>query len=273
MFATATSRRYSIALVGLFVGLALVYAGQCWLSATAAGLSVGPKAPFRWGLIAGLLTTIVIVIGYRQRRRLSSMTADCGSQFVAAVFIFSTTIVGYAAAHLLAAAPGTTSDALRLITYGSIDRWPVAALAAAVALLLVRVHAMSVEPSIDAAAREASPWITFPSEPKLRLHVNDLICVRSAGNYCEVRSVSRAYLVRATMRQIAEMLVPFGFVQVHRSAIVNAARVCSVERQGKSGAIAITLDTGERLPLSLKRLGQLDDALSRVSSQMGLFRP
>ena len=56
--------------------------------------------------------------------------------------------------------------------------------------------------------------------------------LRAAGNYVEVPVEGRRIMVRLTMHQAEAMLVPRGFVRVHRSALVRAAAVAAY-RAGK----------------------------------------
>ena len=55
--------------------------------------------------------------------------------------------------------------------------------------------------------------------------VNAIDWVKAAGNYVEIKVGDRTRLLRMTLRQAAEMLPEAGFVQIHRSVIVNRARI------------------------------------------------
>ena len=58
------------------------------------------------------------------------------------------------------------------------------------------------------------------------------VWLRAACNYVEVPIVGRSILVRLTMHQAEAMLVPRGFVRIHRSALVRATAVTAY-RAGK----------------------------------------
>ena len=95
----------------------------------------------------------------------------------------------------------------------------------------------------------------------IRAALPDIIAVTSAGNYVEFRlSDGRRPLMRATLAAIEAELERFGFVRVHRSWLVNAARVTALEPDG-SGDWTVELGAVEA-PLS-RRYRQ---ALERLRS-------
>jgi two-component system LytT family response regulator len=112
------------------------------------------------------------------------------------------------------------------------------------------------------AAAEAVP--RFAVRDGRRSHlvpVADILWVESYGNYARLYTAAARFIHRATMEQIAERLAPHGFVRIHRTAIVNAARVVRLRPAG-SGQHEAQLDTGVRLRVSRTFRGALD-ALQR----------
>lgn len=79
--------------------------------------------------------------------------------------------------------------------------------------------------------------------------VADLLWIESFGNYARVYTPTSRYIHRATMASISEQLAPHGFVRIHRTVIVNVARVTQVG-PGGSGQYEVVLDTGTRLKVS-----------------------
>lgn len=79
--------------------------------------------------------------------------------------------------------------------------------------------------------------------------VADILWVESFGNYARVHTPSARYIHRATMAQLTEQLAPSGFARIHRTAIVNVARIVRVKPAG-SGQYEVHLDTGLRLRVS-----------------------
>jgi two-component system LytT family response regulator len=60
----------------------------------------------------------------------------------------------------------------------------------------------------------------------------ELLVVEAEGNYVLLRQETGSYLLRESISTIAEKLKPYGFVRIHRSALVNASfvrelRLCS----------------------------------------------
>jgi two-component system LytT family response regulator len=85
----------------------------------------------------------------------------------------------------------------------------------------------------------------------------DILWVESFGNYARVHTTGARYLHRATMEHLAEQLAPHGFVRIHRSVIVNAARIVRLQPEG-SGQYEALLDSGRRLRVSRRYRGGLD---------------
>jgi two-component system LytT family response regulator len=89
--------------------------------------------------------------------------------------------------------------------------------------------------------------------------VSDVLWVESYGNYTRVYTPVARYIHRATMAGLSEELAPHGFARIHRSAIVNTARIVRVQPRG-SGQYEALLDTGLRLRVSRTYRGALDSA-------------
>ena len=54
----------------------------------------------------------------------------------------------------------------------------------------------------------------------------EVVAVEAQGNYVLLRRMSdTAFLLRQSISTVAEKLLPYGFVRIHRSALVNAAFV------------------------------------------------
>jgi two-component system LytT family response regulator len=81
------------------------------------------------------------------------------------------------------------------------------------------------------------------------VRVADILWIESYGNYARVYATGGRYLHRATMQRIQAQLAPYGFARVHRTAIVNVARVVRLQPVG-SGQHEAVLDTGVRLRVS-----------------------
>jgi hypothetical protein len=65
----------------------------------------------------------------------------------------------------------------------------------------------------------------------------------SRRNYVEFHTAGRAHLVRGTLASWESRLVAQGFIRVHRSRLVNRARIASL-KPTSSGDLEITLSDG-----------------------------
>lgn len=102
-----------------------------------------------------------------------------------------------------------------------------------------------------------------------RTHVvplSDVLWVESFGNYARVYTSITRYIHRTTMAQLAEQLTPHGFARIHRTAIVNTARVVRLQPRG-SGRYEALLDTGLRLRVSRTYRTSLDSLWRRGRNQ------
>jgi DNA-binding LytR/AlgR family response regulator len=120
-------------------------------------------------------------------------------------------------------------------------------------------------------AAAVSPTTPPPAEPsaelwlrdgatRTRIDAGDIVWVASAGNYVEYQLSGRAHLVRGTLSNEEERLLPFGIVRVHRTRLVNLKRVVAVEPR-PSGDAALRLDTGETVVAS-RRYKQALEAIA-----------
>ena len=79
--------------------------------------------------------------------------------------------------------------------------------------------------------------------------VGDVEWVEAEGNYAALHAGGRVHLVRHTMKGLEARLDPATFVRVHRSAIVNVARVARAEPLGH-GEYRLHMQSGARVETS-----------------------
>ena len=73
---------------------------------------------------------------------------------------------------------------------------------------------------------------------------------RSLSDYYACLHVgARSFMLRETMKELAQTLDPKRFVRIHRSAIVNVEKVREILREGRSEGV-IVMSTGQRLKMS-----------------------
>jgi two-component system LytT family response regulator len=83
----------------------------------------------------------------------------------------------------------------------------------------------------------------------LRVAAVSIDWVDAAGDYMCIHARGQTHILRATMKDLEEMLDPRLFQRVHRSTIVNLRRVKSL-RAHMNGEYFLTLEGGQELKLS-----------------------
>jgi two-component system LytT family response regulator len=84
--------------------------------------------------------------------------------------------------------------------------------------------------------------------------------VEAEGNYVRLHLGPESYLIRETMNALAARLGNERFFRIHRSRIVNIARIKEL-RLAPGGDYDVVLDTGSRLGLSRLQRGALQARL------------
>jgi len=79
--------------------------------------------------------------------------------------------------------------------------------------------------------------------------VEEIDWIEAADYYACLHVGPKRYMIRETIKDLAESLDPHKFVRIHRSAIVNASKVSEIFREGR-GEGAVVLASGERLRMS-----------------------
>ena len=73
----------------------------------------------------------------------------------------------------------------------------------------------------------------------------ELVSVEAHGNYVLLQQKVGSYLLRETMAEITEKLGPHGFIRIHRSALVNATFVDTIQTDPNGDYVLLT-KTGKR---------------------------
>lgn len=110
---------------------------------------------------------------------------------------------------------------------------PVSSERLAVALDKVRRRAGLLLPvAVPAAATAESAHIVLKVDRELRrFDLETICCFEGYGNYVKVWQGERMTLVSATLKAISEQTTCYGFVQVHKSFLVNPRQVQSLDSQ------------------------------------------
>jgi two-component system LytT family response regulator len=81
------------------------------------------------------------------------------------------------------------------------------------------------------------------------VNVDEIQWIEAADYYCCLHVGAKNFMLRETIKQLAEALDPKKFVRIHRSTIVNVELVQEISREGRSeGSVCLT--NGLRLKMS-----------------------
>ena len=83
----------------------------------------------------------------------------------------------------------------------------------------------------------------------MRVELATVRWIDAAGDYMCIHTDAETLVLRATMRELESRLDPRQFPRVHRSTLVNAARVVSL-RPHLNGEKFLALDCGHEIKLS-----------------------
>jgi DNA-binding LytR/AlgR family response regulator len=84
--------------------------------------------------------------------------------------------------------------------------------------------------------------------------------VESDANNVAFHVDDEKYLARHTLKQLAGVLEPLGFVRIERSVLLNLRKVAFAQRLDRGGAFVFTLRNGRRLVSNSNyRKGILDE--------------
>jgi two-component system LytT family response regulator len=96
----------------------------------------------------------------------------------------------------------------------------------------------------------------------VRLDVSTIDWIDAAGDYMCLHAGGATHVLRATMKELEDMLDPSVFQRVHRSTIVNLARVRSL-RPHVNGECFLRLQSGQEVKLSRSFRDKVEMLLDR----------
>ena len=99
----------------------------------------------------------------------------------------------------------------------------------------------------------------------VRLDVSTIDWIDAAGDYMCLHAAGHTHVLRATMKELEEMLDPDVFQRVHRSTIVNLARVRSL-RPHVNGECFLRLQSGQEIKLSRSFRDKVELLLDRAGA-------
>lgn len=94
------------------------------------------------------------------------------------------------------------------------------------------------------------------------VRARDVAVLRADGHYTQVYTETERYFCVWPITEARKRLLPRGFLQVHRSYVVNPDKVARFERGKDKGACAFASEAIPPVPVSRSRLKDVQAALS-----------
>jgi hypothetical protein len=121
------------------------------------------------------------------------------------------------------------------------------------------------EPAPEGAADESAPVAADGFEvrdgaTRIFIKPREILWVEAAGNYLQLHTTHKTHFVRGVLTAWASRLAPSGFARIHRSRLVNCARIRELSAT-ETKDFVVTLDDGRSLRGSRRFRATLDDAL------------
>lgn len=139
-------------------------------------------------------------------------------------------------------------------------------------------HAAAADAARRLSALLSAPLADPPTEPRVEPRADTLLATTGrrsvvitiaeidwveAQDYCVLVHIAKtSYLLRDSIRRLEPRLAAHGFVRVHRSALVNLARVRELRRPGQR-EWCLVLEDGTELPISRRLRPDIQRKLGR----------
>lgn len=120
---------------------------------------------------------------------------------------------------------------------------------------LRRLQAAMPAPSFD-----ATPLVITERGQRVVVPLDEVTHLVGSGNYVELHTPQRSYLMRATLTQLASRLHPAQFLRVHRSYLVRADQIAALTPRGHGDA-ELTLRDGTTVMVSRRYREALPEGL------------
>jgi DNA-binding LytR/AlgR family response regulator len=92
------------------------------------------------------------------------------------------------------------------------------------------VRLLETLPHLQRLFQQKSEKIAIKANGRIVLvDPDDVVSVHAEGNYVLLQADARSHLLRASISSIAKKLRPYGFLQIHRSVLVNASFVEEIQ--------------------------------------------
>ncbi len=104
---------------------------------------------------------------------------------------------------------------------------------------------------------------------KVFIALRDVLAIRADGHYSQVYTEKEKYFCVWPITEVDRRLESFGFIKVHRSYIVNSARVDRFERLKDKGYCVFGTPMAPRIPVSRSKLKAAQEAIITTPGTIG----
>jgi DNA-binding LytR/AlgR family response regulator len=115
----------------------------------------------------------------------------------------------------------------------------------------------------EPASAPSHLWVAL-GQGRQRLALDDVEWFSAAGDYVEVHTAERSFLMNESLNQLEGMLPPARFLRIHRSTLVNVDAVTRVAPS--NGQLLLTTRSGETLQVGRRARARVRRALRRSPS-------
>lgn len=238
----------------------LFYIGYAIIFAWTGGRTLHPAL----GSLRNLASVMVVALPcawliYTYLRNLSGPVALAAHVIAAGVFAYVWFFVLMVAIGLSAARSWSDFD-VRPVFPTAASAWQLIQ-----GTLVYAVLALAIELRTRSAAQPATGGSSPASRPfyfvrkdgeAFPIDLSQVILVRGADDYSEVLTLTGKHLVRLTLDRFQSQADPHLFCRIHRSLIVNVARIERFEPDG-TGRMLVWLQNGEQVRTSRQGAGLL----------------
>ncbi len=198
-----------------------------------------------WGIWLVVLPFVFKYLGDFEGLKKNRITHH--TLLIASVLLF---VVSFRAG--LDALTGDRSLAKSLFRFVPIYAAAVAVIIATWYLLFRQKQNEQGEISSQPAARTyPETLLVHKGNSECLIRVDQIQCIKAAGNYVEIYCDNQPYLARSTMKQIEQTLPPSQFLRTHRSHIINIDEIDRIHALASDNA-AVELRCGMSLSIGKK---------------------
>lgn len=133
----------------------------------------------------------------------------------------------------------------------------------------------SLEPDpqpVEAAPRPTEAGLQIPCERegrKIFVSPGDVMMLRADGHYTQIYTKEDRLFCVWPITEATKRLVPLGFLQTHRSYLVNPSKVSRFEKSKDKGRCLFDSDDLPPAPVSRSKLKEIQDALIAQTGAVG----